>query len=304
MVPDPSIFRSARDFAETGLSLFGVLKQADPALVDPGVTAQLECLLDEVVIGKQEMVGAIDAVCDVAQRIIGKLKEGASAVGPAVLGAAANCDARGRPPTPAMKRFAESVARQKRIKPPPGYTKSESICRVFLDQHAPKKADGETSGEIGSKPASPAQMLFAEKIAREKGIAIPDETKANSAAMSAWIKSNLSGGRGKGVATPPTSRRDQRRLNRRRQRGRGNAQLMLPAVQQLLLDRIREPVASHGIPIGVFAINRVARISGLLRRSSGCSRTTASLTALARRNGHLVIAFCRCMNILGRYCAG
>jgi DNA topoisomerase-3 len=25
---------------ETGLSLFGVLKQADPALVDPGVTAQ------------------------------------------------------------------------------------------------------------------------------------------------------------------------------------------------------------------------------------------------------------------------
>ena len=60
---------------ETGLSLFGVLNQADPALVDPGVTAQLECLLDEVVIGKQEMVGAIDAVCDVAQRIIGKLAE-------------------------------------------------------------------------------------------------------------------------------------------------------------------------------------------------------------------------------------
>jgi len=39
------------------LSLFGVLKQADPALVDPGVTAQLECLLDDVVVGKQEMVG-------------------------------------------------------------------------------------------------------------------------------------------------------------------------------------------------------------------------------------------------------
>jgi DNA topoisomerase IA len=43
---------------EAGLSLFGVLKQADPALVDPGVTAQLECLLDDVVVGKQEMVGA------------------------------------------------------------------------------------------------------------------------------------------------------------------------------------------------------------------------------------------------------
>ena len=183
---------------ETGLSLFGVLKQADPALVDPGVTAQLECLLDEVVIGKQEMVGAIDAVCDVAQRIIGKLKEDASVGGPPLLGAAVNCDAGGRPPTQAMKRFANSVARQKGIKPPPGYTKSGSICRAFLDQHAPKKADVETSLDIGSKPASPAQMLFAEKIAREKSIVIPDETKTSSAALSAWIASNLGTERGKG----------------------------------------------------------------------------------------------------------
>ena len=60
---------------------------ADPALVDPGVTAQLECLLDDVVVGKQEMVGAIDAVCDVAQRIIGKLTEGAAAAAPALPGA-------------------------------------------------------------------------------------------------------------------------------------------------------------------------------------------------------------------------
>jgi DNA topoisomerase-3 len=66
---------------ETGLSLFGILKQADPTLVDPGVTAQLECLLDDVVVGKQEMIGAIDAVCNVALRIIGRLKEGATAGG-------------------------------------------------------------------------------------------------------------------------------------------------------------------------------------------------------------------------------
>jgi len=44
---------------EAGLSLFGVLKQADPALVDPGVTAQLECLLDDVVIRQ-----AGDGRCD------------------------------------------------------------------------------------------------------------------------------------------------------------------------------------------------------------------------------------------------
>ena len=181
----------------TGLSLFGVLKQADPALVDPGVTAQLECLLDDVVVGKQEMVGAIDAVCDVAQRIIGKLKEGAAAGGPPLLGVAAGNESGGRPPTPAMKRFADSIARRRGIKPPPGYTKSGSICRAFLDQHAPKTAGGEADGELGPKPASPAQMLFAEKITQEKGIVIPDEAKASSAAMSAWIESNQGRERGK-----------------------------------------------------------------------------------------------------------
>src|ERR1700720_3198037 len=134
---------------ETGLSLFGVLRQADPALVDPGVTAQLECLLDDVVVGKQEMVGAIDAVCDVAQRIIGKLKEGAATAGPPLFGAALGGDGGERPPTPAMKRFADSIARQRGIKPPRGYTKSGSICRTFLDQHAPQKAVGGTAGQFG-----------------------------------------------------------------------------------------------------------------------------------------------------------
>ena len=102
---------------EAGLSLFGVLKQADPALVDPGVTAQLECLLDDVVVGKQEMVGAIDAVCNVAERIIGKLKEGATVGGPRLLGATVGNGPETFPPTPAMKRFADSLARQKDIKP-------------------------------------------------------------------------------------------------------------------------------------------------------------------------------------------
>jgi len=41
-------------------------------------------------------------------------------------------------------------------------------------------------------------MSFAEKIAREKGIVIPDETMASSAAVSAWIASNLGTESGKG----------------------------------------------------------------------------------------------------------
>ena len=101
------------------------------------------------------------------------------------------------PPTPAMKRFAESLARQRGIKPPPGYKTSISICRKFLNEHAPKKADGETPGKLDSKPVSPAQMLYAKKIAQGKGVVIPDEAKANSVAMSAWIDSNRSAKRRK-----------------------------------------------------------------------------------------------------------
>jgi len=40
-------------------------------------------------------------------------------------------------------------------------------------------------------------MLYAKKIAQGKGVVIPDEAKANSAAMSAWIDSNRSAQRRK-----------------------------------------------------------------------------------------------------------
>jgi DNA topoisomerase-3 len=69
---------------ERGLALFGVLEQADPALVDPGVTARLELLLDEVLVGRQEMLGAIEAVCAQARHSIGRLTEAAPAQAHAV----------------------------------------------------------------------------------------------------------------------------------------------------------------------------------------------------------------------------
>ena len=88
-----------------------------------------------------------------------------------------------------MKRFADSIARQNGVKPPPNYTTSGSICRAFLDQHAPKKACCENDAS-GAKPVSPAQMSFAERLAHEEGIVVPAEAKANSSAMAAWIDAN------------------------------------------------------------------------------------------------------------------
>ena len=126
------------------------------------------------------------------------MKDGAADGGAPLLGAAVGNGAAAYPPTPAMKRFADSLARQKGIKPPPGYKTSISICRKFLSEHAPKKADGETPGKFEPKPVSPAQLLYAKKIAQGKGLVIPDEAKASSAAMSAWIDSNRDSKRRRG----------------------------------------------------------------------------------------------------------
>jgi DNA topoisomerase-3 len=43
-------------------------------------------------------------------------------------------------------------------------------------------------------------MLYAKQIARRKGVVIPDEAKASSAAMSAWIDSNRSASAARAVA--------------------------------------------------------------------------------------------------------
>src|SRR5260370_29985406 len=72
-----------------------------------------------------------------------------------------------------MKRFADSLVRQKGIKAPAGYKTSISICRKFLNEHAHKKAEGETAGKLEPKPVSPAHLLYAKKIAQGKASSFP-----------------------------------------------------------------------------------------------------------------------------------
>ena len=140
---------------ERGLALFGVLERADPGLVDPGVTAEMECLLDDVLTGRQEMMGAIDAVCDSARRIIGRLAA-RGAGGEALVPAEATSGGGDRPPTAAMRKYAASIAKRNSIKPPRGYTKSAAVCRAFLDRHAPGQNQGQKAGSPASGPASGA----------------------------------------------------------------------------------------------------------------------------------------------------
>ena len=121
------------------------------------MTAELECLLDDVLTGRQEMSGAIDAVCDAARRIIGALAD--RGTGGATVGLGETPRAGDGPPTAAMKRFAGSIARKKGIKPPAGYTKSTALCRVFLDRHAPRRGSGkdEKPARGGESPRAPAK---------------------------------------------------------------------------------------------------------------------------------------------------
>ncbi|MGI4941286.1 MAG: DNA topoisomerase, partial [Janthinobacterium lividum] len=162
---------------ERGLALFGILERADPALVDPGVTAQMECLLDEVLVGRQEMMGAIDAVCAQAQRIIGRLTEragGGASPGP-LLGAAGGATGHGGAPTPAMRRYVDSLARQRGIKPPSGYTRSGAVCRAFLDQHAAKAGGkGAEMADERPQPAATAQAAADRRRAPARGMDVPD----------------------------------------------------------------------------------------------------------------------------------
>jgi DNA topoisomerase III len=177
---------------ERGLALFGVLERADPALVDPGATARLEFLLDEVLVGKQQVDGAIDAVCDQAARIIGRLVESGAAAGATLPGIVPPPGA-ARPPSPAMRKYVEDLAARLKVKPPTGHTKSAEVCRGFLDRHAPKRAGAEEGAGGGpARGPSAAQQLFAERLAQERGTTVPEEAKASVRSLSAWIDANRS----------------------------------------------------------------------------------------------------------------
>ncbi|MCB4823291.1 DNA topoisomerase [Roseicella aerolata] len=180
---------------ERGLALFGILERADPALVDPGVTAQFEVLLDEILVGRQQVEGAIDAICRQAARILDRLVGSAGSIAGAGPGATAPADAPSlprpaRPPSPAMRKFVEGLAARLKLKPPRGYTKSAELCRQFLDRHAPKRPEGSDTGGSAAPGPSAAQQAFAERIARDRGITVPEEARASARSLSAWIDAN------------------------------------------------------------------------------------------------------------------
>lgn len=79
-------------------------------------------------------------------------------------------------PTEKMVTAAKTAAERHGVELPKDFDKDFDICKAFLDQYL-------------AKP-TPKALSFAEKIAAEKGLTIPDSARANAKELSAWIDAN------------------------------------------------------------------------------------------------------------------
>lgn len=80
-----------------------------------------------------------------------------------------------REPTEKMVSAAKTASERHGVQLPKGYDKDFEVCKTFLDQYL-------------TKP-TPKALAFAEKIAKDKGLTVPDAARLNGKELSAWIDS-------------------------------------------------------------------------------------------------------------------
>ncbi|KVP65552.1 hypothetical protein WJ96_04070 [Burkholderia ubonensis] len=79
-------------------------------------------------------------------------------------------------PTEKMIAAAKTAAERHDVKLPQDFDTDFEVCKKFLDEYL-------------TKP-TPKALSFAEKIAKDKGLTIPDEARVNAKELSAWIDAN------------------------------------------------------------------------------------------------------------------
>ncbi|BAI72521.1 DNA topoisomerase III [Azospirillum sp. B510] len=177
-----------------GLHLFETLRAAAPTLVDPGTTALWEMKLDEVVTGRADFRGVIDAIAGEADRLIGALlgqrgtmldlgqpaaktrftrrRTGATRAASAQTGAPAApkgrrtrkatvvpADGAAMPPKPRRTRKAKEAA----VAPP---VTGSAVAQPMESQAGPEARRRREPTE--------RMVAFARSLAERKGIALPD----------------------------------------------------------------------------------------------------------------------------------
>ncbi|WP_126223606.1 hypothetical protein [Burkholderia ambifaria] len=79
-------------------------------------------------------------------------------------------------PTPKMVEAAKGAAARHGVSLPENYETDFEVCKTFLDLYL-------------AKP-SPKALSFAERIAKDKGLELPDSVRSNAKELSAWIDAN------------------------------------------------------------------------------------------------------------------
>jgi hypothetical protein len=184
------------------------------------------------------MVSAIDAVCDVAQRIIGKLKDGAAAGGPPLLGSAVGNRPAAYPPTPAMKRLPTASPGRKAPSLRPAMRRRFRSAENFSANTRPKKprVKRRVSSTLNRKARH--RCCTASRSHKGKASSFPGRPRPTRLLSPRGLTRTEARGAANAVTRPHTSWQAHVRLNRRRRRrDLGIAELMLLPLH-ILLDRL------------------------------------------------------------------
>ena len=164
-----------------------MLSQHIPAITDPATTADWELKFDAIAQGKTKWLDVLSEFVFATAGYLDILRDTAD---PAAA-AAARDDA--RPPSPAMVKAAETIARVKSVPLPPDALKSFAACKAFLDAHPRDPApDGATAPPpAGERPPSQKQIDFATKLATENEVKLPAAVMKSAQACSEFIEKQL-----------------------------------------------------------------------------------------------------------------
>jgi DNA topoisomerase-3 len=153
-----------------GLQLFGLLRGAAPALVDPGTTAVWEMRLDDVVVGKADFRAVIDEIAGEADRLITVLRQHNG--GTVDLGHPAPLRSRrGRSTVERKSRATGHAAVTSDAAKP----KSRRPRRAKHASHQQQDGRPEPKRPTSDRPTPPTSRMvaFAERLAKDKKAALP-----------------------------------------------------------------------------------------------------------------------------------
>lgn len=172
--------------ADTAIQLHAVLTERCPSLLDPAETARMEARLDAIVAGQASAVAVVDEICATAAVMIASLS-----------GSTDTLNIK-RPPSEKMIDAARAKAKRDSVRLPSDVFRDYDACRAFLgplpDRSTLERPDvaGATgsSASVSVRLPSPSQIELASKIATRRGIAMPDDVRKDSTALSKWIEAN------------------------------------------------------------------------------------------------------------------